>query len=477
VPATLGHGIEARGHPVNVTVDDLVIGSGQAGGPLAGALAGAGRRVVLIEGEHVGGTCINEGCTPTKTMVASARVAHLARRAEDYGVDVGPVRVDLARVRERKRAMVESFRGGSERALEKREGLELVRGDARFLGPREIGVRLCGGGERRLRAERVFINAGTRARVPALEGLERVPYVTNASLMELSEVPEHLLVLGGGYIGVEFAQMFRRFGSEVSVVQHAPHLLDREDEDVSRAVEDILREDGVELWLGSEATRAEAADRGGVALHVATPEGERSLRGSHLLVATGRVPNTDALDVAAAGLETDAHGFLRVDARLHTNVEGVYALGDVKGGPAFTHIAYDDYRIVRDEVLGGGAGRGTNERLVPYTVFLDPQLGRVGLSERDARALGREVRVARLPMTSVARALETDETRGFIKALVDPQDRRILGAAVLAVEGGEVMTVLQMAMMGGLPYTAVRDAAIAHPLLSESLNNLFASLD
>ncbi len=462
---------------MNFTVDDVVIGSGQAGGPLAGALAGAGRRVVLIEREHVGGTCVNEGCTPTKTMVASARVAHLARRAENYGVDVGPVRVDLARVRERKRAMVESFRGGSERALEKREGLELVRGEARFLGPREIGVRLSGGGERRIGAERVFVNAGTRARVPALEGLERVPYVTNAGLMELSEVPEHLLVLGGGYIGVEFAQMFRRFGSEVSVVQHAPHLLDREDEDVSRAVEDILREDGVELWLGSEATRAEAADRGGVALEIATPEGERSLRGSHLLVATGRVPNTDALDVAAAGLETDAHGYLRVDARLRTNVEGVYALGDVKGGPAFTHIAYDDYRIVRDEVLGGGAARGTDERLVPYTVFLDPQLGRVGLSERDARALGREVRVARLPMTSVARALETDETRGFIKALVDPQDGRILGAAVLAVEGGEVMTVLQMAMMGGLPYTAVRDAAIAHPLLSESLNNLFGSLD
>lgn len=462
---------------MNANIDDVVIGSGQAGGPLAGALAGAGRRVALIEREHVGGTCVNEGCTPTKTMVASARVAYLARRAAAYGVEVGPVRVDLARVRERKRAMVESFRGGSERALEQREGLELVRGEARFLGPREIAVRLSGGGERRLRAERVFINVGTRPRVPALEGLESVPYLTNASLMELREVPEHLLVLGGGYIGVEFAQMFRRFGSEVTVVQHGRHVLDREDEDVSRAVADILREDGVTLWLESKATRAEAPDGGGVQLRIATPEGERAIRGSHLLVAAGRVPNTDALDVAAAGLETDAQGHLRVDARLRTNVPGVYALGDVKGGPAFTHIAYDDFRIVRDEVLGTGAERGTDERLVPYTVFLDPQLGRVGLSERDARTLGREVRVARLPMTSAARALETDETRGFIKALVDPGDGRILGAAVLAVEGGELMTVLQMAMMGGLPYTAVRDATIAHPLLSESLNNLFASLD
>lgn len=451
-------------------VDAIVIGAGQAGGPLAGALAGAGRRTVLIERVHVGGTCINEGCTPTKTMVASARVAYLARRGRDYGVETGAVQVDLARVRERKRAIVESFRSGSERRLQHTAGLELVYGEARFTGPRT--VRVDG---RTLEAELVFINTGGRPADPDVEGLDQVGTLDSTSIMELDAVPGHLLVLGGGYIGLEFAQMFRRFGSRVTVVQRGRQLLPLEDEDIAGAVLEVVQQDGIEVLLESEA-RCAARDAGGVRLVVRTPEGERTLRGSHVLLAAGRVPNTDRLGLEAAGIATDAKGYVRVNPRLETSVPGVYALGDVKGGPAFTHISYDDYRIIRTNLLQGGDAT-TDGRLVPYTVFIDPQLGRIGLSERDARKQGRAYRVARMPMSSVARALEMDESRGVMKALVDPESGRILGAAVLGIEGGELMAMLQLAMMGNVAYSRMRDAVFAHPTLAESFNNLFSSLE
>ncbi len=455
--------------------DAIVIGAGQGGVPLARTLAQAGRKVALVEREHVGGTCYNEGCTPTKTMVASAKVAYLDRRSADYGVKNGPGTVDMVAVRQRKRDIVEDFRRGGEQRLRDTEGLDLVWGEASFTGPKELEVRL-NSYETRLTAKNIFINTGSRPANPPVAGLESVPALNSTTIMELDEVPEHLLVLGGGYVGLEFAQMFRRFGSEVTVVQRDKQLLTREDADVAEAVAEVLREDGVEVLLETEAKRAaEQTEDGELLLTVGTLEGEGTLEGSHLLVAAGRPPNTDRLNLEAAGVETDERGFIRVNERLETGVEGIWALGDVKGGPAFTHISYDDFRIVKTNLLEGGDATIT-DRMVPYTVFIDPQLGRVGLSEEEAREQGRDVRVARMPMKHVARALEVDEPRGMMKAVVDADTRRILGCAVLGVEGGEVAAMIQIAMMGRVPYTTLRDAVFAHPTLAESLNNLFATI-
>jgi pyruvate/2-oxoglutarate dehydrogenase complex dihydrolipoamide dehydrogenase (E3) component len=456
--------------------DAVVIGAGQGGSPLAVALAGAGRKTALIEREHVGGTCINEGCTPTKTMVASAGVAYLDRRSEDYGVHNGPVNVDMTRVRQRKRDIVDLFREGSEKRIEDTEGLDLLKGEARFTSPKELEVSLNDGGTAQLVTDEIFINVGARpGRVP-VDGLDTVPTLDSTSIMELDEVPEHLLVLGGGYVGLEFAQMFRRFGSEVTVVQRDGQLLAREDTDVAEAVAEVLREDGIEVLLETEAQSIRQDESASIRLTVQSPEGERTLSGSHLLVAAGRPPNTDLLDLEAAGVETDERGFVRVNERLETNVQGIYAMGDVKGGPAFTHISYDDYRVIETNLLENGSAT-ISDRLVPYTVFIDPQLGRVGLSESEARKQGRNVCIARMPMSYVTRALEVDEPRGMMKAVVDADNGQILGCAILGIEGGEVMAMIQVAMMGNLPYTALRDGVFAHPTLAESLNSLFATVD
>ncbi len=456
--------------------DAVVIGSGQGGNPLAGALAEAGRKTAVIEREHVGGTCINEGCTPTKTMVASAKVAYLDRRSADYGVRNGPFNVDMVEVRRRKREIVDTFRGGSEERLEDAENLDLIWGEARFIGPKELKVRLDGGETIQMSAENVFINVGARPGGVPVDGLDVVPTLDSTTIMELDEVPAHLLILGGGYVGLEFAQMFRRFGSEVTVVQRGPQLLAREDADVAEAVAEILREDGVEVLLETEAQSVRQDESGGIQLTVNGPDGEGTLSGSHLLVAAGRPPNTDLLNLEAAGVETDKRSFVKVNERLETNVPGVYALGDVKGGPAFTHVSYNDYQVIEANLLNGGDATIT-DRLVPYTVFMDPQLGRVGLSEAEARERGHDVRVAEMPMSHVARALEMDESRGMMKAVVDAGTGEILGCAVLGIEGGEIMAMIQIAMMGKLPYTALRDGMFAHPTLAESLNNLFATVD
>ncbi|BDI29160.1 mercuric reductase [Capsulimonas corticalis] len=455
--------------------DLVVIGAGQSGDPLARAFAAAGKTVALVERDQVGGTCVNVGCTPTKTMVASARVAYLARRAADYGVGAGPVSVDLSVVRERKRAIVKDFRGGSEHKLAAQQGLDLIYGEARFTGPKEIAVALREGGERLLTGGVVVLNVGARPAPPDLPGLREIPFLDSTSIMELNSVPEHLLVLGGGYIALEFAQMFRRFGSQVTIAQRSGHLLGREDKDVTDEVLKIVREDGIEVLLNAAAQHVEGgAD--GVRLTVTVDGAERILSGSHLLVATGRRPNTDRLGAEAAGVALDPQGNIIVNDRLETSVSGVYAMGDAKGGPAFTHISYDDFRILKANLLDGGS-RSVQDRPTPYTMFIDPQLGRVGLSETEAKAQGRSYRVAKLPMSSVARALETDESRGFMKALVDTDSGQILGAAILGLDGGEVMGALQIAMMGKLPYTALRDGVFAHPTLLESLNNLFLTLD
>jgi pyruvate/2-oxoglutarate dehydrogenase complex dihydrolipoamide dehydrogenase (E3) component len=451
--------------------DAIIIGSGQGGNPLAEALIAAGKKTAMIERQDVGGTCINRGCTPTKTMVASARVAYLARRGADYGVHTGPVTVDMGRVRERKRAIVSSFRQSREKRLEKVQA-ELIRGEASFTGPKQLRVAVNGGGERLLRADQIFIDTGTHSARPAITGLDTVSYLDNDSIMELDQVPEHLLVLGGGYIGVEFSQLYRRFGSRVTVIQAGPQLLREEDEDVAAEVLKILREDGIEILLNARAQEVKL----GIALKVQVEGKTQTVEGSHLLLATGRVPNTGALKPAAGGIETDERGFIRANERLETSAPGVYVIGDVKGGPAFTHISYDDYRILKANLLDGG-NRTTRDRMVPYTVFMDPQLGRVGMTETEAKKSGRKIRVARMRMTSVARALEVDETRGMMKAIVDAETDEILGAMVLGLEGGEVMSVLQMAMMGHLKWSVLHDAVLAHPTLAESVNNLFLHFD
>jgi pyruvate/2-oxoglutarate dehydrogenase complex dihydrolipoamide dehydrogenase (E3) component len=455
--------------------DAVIVGAGQGGGPLASALARSGRRTALVEREHVGGTCINVGCTPTKTMIASARVAYLARRGLDYGVESGPVHVDMAAIRQRKRAVVASFRAGSEQRVEETPGLELIRGEACFTGPKAL--RVDGpDGRLDLIADQIILDVGTRPAPPPLPGFERVAALDSTSIMELDTVPEHLLVLGGGYVGLEFSQMFRRFGSRVTVVQRGRHLLGREDGDVADAITGILREDGIAVLLETEARAVAPGPEGGIHLAVEGADGDQTLTGSHLLTAVGRAPNTDRLGLDKTGVETDETGYIPVDKRLATNVPGIYALGDVTGGPAFTHISYDDFRILRANLIDGGDATTTG-RLVPYTVFTDPQLGRVGLTESEARQQGRAVHVATLQMSEVARAVEVDETRGFLKAVVDAESDQILGFASLALEGGEIMAAVQIAMMGKLPYTALRDGIFAHPTLAESLNNLFASIE
>jgi pyruvate/2-oxoglutarate dehydrogenase complex dihydrolipoamide dehydrogenase (E3) component len=450
----------------------IVIGAGQGGVPLARALAEAGRRTLLIEATHVGRTCINEGCTPTKTMVASARVAYLARRGADYGVRTGPISVDMVRVRQRKRAIVESFRGGNERRLQATANLTLLYATARFTAARTLAATLPDGAVRAVTAECIVINTGGRPAVPAIEGLADVAWLDSTSIMELDVVPEHLLVIGGGYIGLEFGQMLRRFGSRVTVIQSATALLPHEDVDICSAVAAIMRQDGLDLRLGEHITRLAPAPGGGV---LATPaSGGAPLAASHVLLAAGRVPNSDALDCAAGGVALAPGGFIAVDDRLATSAAGVFAIGDVKGGPAFTHISYDDFRILRTNLLAGGQAT-TRGRMVPYTLFTDPQLGRVGLTEREAAASGRAADVYSMPMDYVARALEMDEARGLMKAIVDRSSGEILGAAVLGIEGGELMAMFEMAMLGRVAIDRIRDATFAHPTLAEALNNLFSS--
>lgn len=456
--------------------DAIVIGTGQGGKPLAAELAQAGWRTAIVERGRVGGTCVVCGCTPTKTMVGSARVAHVARRAADYGVDVGAVSVDMEVVRRRKRDIVDSWSEGSRKGLERHDDLELIPGEARFTGIREMEIALGDGAIRRLVADHVFINAGARPATPPIPGLEGTGYLDSTSIMEIGDVPEHLIVLGGGFIGLEFGQMFRRFGAEVTLVERSSRLASREDEDVSEAIREIFEEDGVRVLTDSEAVEVARRDDGMIRVRIDGPDGESEVSGSHLLVAVGRTSNADALNLAATGLSTDARGWIPVNERCESEVDGIWALGDITGAPPFTHTAYDDYRVIRANLLEEG-DRSTADRLLPYAVFIDPQLGRVGLTERAARERGHDVRVAKLPMTRVARAMELDETRGFMKAVVDAGTDRILGASILGIEGGEVASVLLVAMLGGLAYTDLRDAMMAHPTLAESLNNLFMTLD
>jgi pyruvate/2-oxoglutarate dehydrogenase complex dihydrolipoamide dehydrogenase (E3) component len=452
--------------------DAVVIGSGQGGNPLAAALAEHGWKVALVERGPVGGTCVNVGCTPTKTMVASARVAYLARRAAEFGVNAGAVSVNLAAVRARKDQVVARSRGSSYKKLTGTPGLLLIEGVASFTDPHELSVALNAGGTRQLTSQRIVIDTGARPERPRIEGLAQVAALDSTSIMELNEVPEHLIVLGGGTVALEFGQMFRRFGSRVTLIERGPRLAEHEDEDVSEAIRQIFEQDGIEVLLGASAKRVLRAGAG-VRLELEVGESERAVEGSHLLVATGRVPHTESLALDRAAIALDARGFIQVNDRLETNVPGVFALGDVKGGPAFTHIAYDDYRVLKANLLGGPP-RVTSGRPVPYTIFMDPELGRIGITEAQARNAGRPIKVAKMPMASVARAFESDETRGFLKAIVDAETDRILGASCLGEHGGEYASMLEIAMLGGVTASALRDGIWSHPTWSEAFNHLFS---
>ena len=455
--------------------DAIVIGTSQGGRFLPIELSKAGQKVALVERDQLGGACVNTGCTPTKTMVASARLAHQARRAAEYGVRVGPVSVDLAAVRERKRAMVAGARQNYASRLTQ-DGLDLIEGEARFTGPKAVEIALKNGVTREISAPVIVIDTGTRPKPLAITGADDVSVLDSTSIMELDELPQHLVILGGGYIGLEFGQMFRRFGSRVTIIQHAARLLMNEDEDISDEVAAILREDGITVLTSSTPVAVERAAGGRVRLTIRTADGEQEAEGSHLLAAIGRIPNTEALNLEAAGIRLNDQGFIAVDEYLQTSIPGVSAMGDVTGSPAFTHSSYDDYRILHANLVRHEKA-STRDRIVPYTVFIDPQLGRVGLTEREARTRGRAIRVAKLPMNAVIRAIETGETRGFMKAVIDGDTRRILGCAILGSEGGEIMTAIQVAMLGKLTDTAMANAIFTHPLLAEGLNTLFAMFD
>ena len=455
--------------------DAIILGSGQGGNPLSKALAEAGWRTAIIERKFVGGTCVNTGCTPTKTMVGSARVAYMSSRAEDFGIHAQVTGVNMARILQRKNQIVLQGRNNNEKALLSTKNLDLIYGAARFIGPKSIFVKKNDGEETNLIADKVFIDTGARPTMPSITGFDQVRslpnILDNASIMELERLPEHLLVLGGGYIGLEFGQMFRRFGSRVTIVQAGSQLLTQEDTDIAEEVTKILREDGIEVLLNAKTQRI-SGDGNKITLQMQVDHDPQTIEGTHLLVAVGRTPNTDELNLPAAGIETDNKGFLRVDSHLETNVAGIYGIGDVKGGPAFTHISYDDFRVLRDNLLRGK--HATIEgRMLPYTVFIDPQLGRIGITEKEAREQGKKIRVAKMPMTYVARAREFGEMRGLMKVIVDPQSDQILGAAILGMEGGEMAAMVQLAIMGKIPYPLLQEGIFSHPTLSESLNVIF----
>ena len=463
--------------------DAIVVGSGQGGTPLVKAMAQHGWRTALIERRWIGGTCVNVGCTPTKTMVASARVAYLARRAQEFGVHTGDVQVSMPEVIARKRDLVEKSRKNGLDALEKTENLTVLFGAASFTAPGTLAVALNDGGTQTITAPRIFLDVGVRTAMPPIPGLDQIPTLNNETIMELDAVPEHLAILGGGYIALEFAQMFRRFGSAVTIIQHGPHLAEQEDPDVSDEIAKILTEDGIAILLDSTLERAEQGPRNQLSLTVrgktpaATPH---TLAASHLLIAAGRTPNTDTLNADRVGLVLDRHGFLTVNDHLETSLAGVWAIGDCKGGPEFTHISYDDFRVLRDNLLSDPAPSQAHtiaNRPLPYTMFTDPELGRIGLTETAARKAGRDIRVAKMPMTSVARARETGETRGFLKAIVDRKTDQILGATMLAENGGELATMIQIAMMGNVTASQLREGIWSHPTWSEALNNLFTTYE
>ncbi len=454
---------------MTTTYDALIIGAGQAGPPLAGRLTAAGMSVALIERKLLGGTCVNTGCIPTKTLVASAYTAHLARRLRDYGVCAGEVAVDMKAVKARKDAISTRAREGVESWLETMERCTVYRGHARFVSPREVQV-----GADRLTAKHIFINVGGRARVPEMPGVDRVAILTNTSILELDTLPRHLVVVGGSYVGLEFAQMYRRFGAQVTVVEMGPRLIAREDEDVSAAIKQIFEAEGIAVLLNAECIRFEPQGAE-IAVGLECASGPPEITGSHVLLAVGRRPNTDDLGLDVAGVEVDARGYIRVDDELGASAPGIWALGDCNGRGAFTHTSYNDFEIVAANLLDGERRR-VSDRILGYALYIDPPLGRVGMTEAQARATGRPLLVGRRPMTRVGRAIEKGETLGFMMAVADAGTRQILGAAILGTGGDEAIHGILDAMNARVPYTQLKWAMPIHPTVSELIPTLLGDM-
>jgi pyruvate/2-oxoglutarate dehydrogenase complex dihydrolipoamide dehydrogenase (E3) component len=451
--------------------DAIVIGSGQGGVPLATNLADHGWSVALIEKGDLGGSCINYGCTPTKTMISSARIAHYARVAPEFGIHAGKVKVNMAEVVARKNEVVESFRSGVQDQVDSSPNLTLFRGHGRFTGPHAVEVD----GEA-LTSDKIFINTGTRPRIIPIPGLDQVEVLTNRNIMDLKEVPAHLIALGGNYLGLEFGQMFRRLGSEVSVIELSDQIIPREDPEVSESLREALEGEGMRFHLGSKTTKV-AKTRDGLEVVIEKKDGiTQTLNGSHLLVCVGQVPNSDDLGLDKAGVATDKNGFIQHDGKLQTNVPGIWVIGDVKGGPAFTHVSYDDYLVLFDNLVNGKS-RTIDNRMVPYALYTDPELGRVGLTERDARAKGYRLKIGSLPMSYVARAIERSETAGLMKIVINADDDRILGAAILGPDGGELVQILMALMLADAPYTLFENAMFIHPTLAEGFFALMGNVE
>ena len=457
--------------------DAIVIGAGQAGGPLAKKLALAGKKTALIEKRWIGGTCVNDGCTPTKTWVASAKMAYMARNSSPLGVKIKNFSVDMPKIKKRKDAIVHQFRDGSKKGLEATKGLDVIFGEATFTGDKTISVKLNDGGKtKEMKAELIFINTGAKTFIPEIDGLSDIDYLTSTTILDLNHIPKHLLIIGGNYIGLEFGQMFSRFGSKVTIIEKSGRIVSREDEDVSEELTKILEAENITIRTNAVTAGFKQKKGDKITANIKIGDKEEKIKCTHVLIGVGRTPQSGALNLAKTGVKTDGRGAIKVDDKLETNVKGIYALGDVKGGPAFTHISYNDYTIVYRNLIKGEK-LTTKNRPVPYCMFTDPQLGAIGINETEAKKQKLNYKVAKLPMAYVARAIETGDTRGFMKAIVDADTKQILGATILGAEGGETMTTLQMAMMGGITYEEVRWCVFAHPLYAESLNNLFMALE
>jgi pyruvate/2-oxoglutarate dehydrogenase complex dihydrolipoamide dehydrogenase (E3) component len=453
--------------------DDLVLGSGEGGKFLAWHLAKSGRRAAVVERKWIGGSCPNINCLPSKNEIWSAKVADLVHHSAKFGMGTGPAPIDMGRVRQRKREMVEGL-VAMHLEFYKASGTELIMGSGRFVAPKTLEVNLNEGGARVLTAERVFLNLGTHAAIPPIPGLAEAGPLTNIELLEIGRLPEHLVVLGGGYVGLEFAQAYGRFGSRVTLIERGPQLLSREDTDVAEEIRRILAGEQTEILLGSEVLQVEGKSGNGVRLRVRASGTERTVSGTDILVATGRIPNTTGIGLESASVELEGRGYIKVNDRLETTALGVWAIGECAGSQQFTHVSLDDFRIIRDNLAGGK--RSTRDRLVPYCLFTDPPLARVGLSEREAQQRSISVRMARLPMAAVLRTRTLSETTGFMKVLVEATGDRILGFAMIGPEAGEVMATVQTAMLGGLPYTILLNAILAHPTMAEGLGSLFGAI-
>ncbi|MCE7072648.1 mercuric reductase [Dyadobacter sp. CY327] len=455
--------------------DAIVIGSGQAGTPLSRKLAESGLKTALIEKRWVGGTCVNDGCSPTKAMIASAKAAWSVYHNKSLGVITDHFYVDFSAIIKRKDDIVHRMRSSSEKSIQETKNLDLFYGTATFSGNKEITVTLNDGGTAVFTADEFFINTGEKPSVPKIDGIESVDYLTSTSIMELDSIPEHLLVLGSGYIGLEFGQMFKLFGSKVTIIEPSGRILKKEDADIAEEVTKVLKEEDIQVLTN---TKAKSITKNGDHIAVTVDENgkETVMESSHILVATGRRPQTKELGLDKTGVDVDEKGYIKVNDKLETSAAGIYALGDVKGGPAFTHISYDDYRIISENVISNG-NASTKDRLVPYCMFIDPQLGRVGITEQEAREQGLDILVATMKNDSVARSIETGDERGMMKAVIDAKTKQILGASVLAEQGGEIVTILQMAMMGNVTYDRLMNGVFAHPTYAESLNNLFMTLE